>query len=443
MSLNLEGDIDLKPPTINAPTKKVLVIGGGIAGMQASVDLAKKGYYTYLVEKDSQLGGRTYQLSMTFPTHECKPDGCCMHYCRECIYTPKLGELLQNPNLEILLESKVSNITGHAGDFKVEVTHGSEIKSFEVNAIIIATGSKTFDPNRIPEYGYRYDDVITFLELEQMIVAQRDNGNHFVRPSDGKVPKRINFILCVGSRDSNKGNPHCSIVCCTYTIGQAKDLKRRYPDTEIIIHYMDLRAAYRGFEEFYKEAQEMGVKFVRGRVADVQKIDEKLILRSENMDLNELWDWESDLVVLTVGQEPYDRTDKIAQMLNLPLAENGFIQDSMELDFAKNNGISVIGCALGPRGIRYSVKDAIDAVDDITEFLENRKDTGDKTPVKQTTPTPTITSSTPVPSTTATPSTTIPPVTPTPTSTPIPPQTPTPAPSATQPQSETNKKGSD
>jgi heterodisulfide reductase subunit A len=209
-----------------ASNKKVLVIGGGVAGMQASIDMAKKGYYTYLVEKDTQLGGRTYQLSMTFPTHECKPDGCCMHYCRECIYTPKLGELLQNPNLEIMLETEVIHITGQTGEYKVEVAHGSEKENLEVNAVIVATGSKTFDPNRIPEYGYRYDDVVTFLELEQMIVAQRDNGNIFGRPSDGKVPKRVNFILCVGSRDSNKGNPHCSIVCCTSLHGPPSGLPR-------------------------------------------------------------------------------------------------------------------------------------------------------------------------------------------------------------------------
>jgi heterodisulfide reductase subunit A len=360
----------------NAPgsTKKVLIIGGGVAGMQASIDLAKRGYHTYLIERENELGGRAYQLSMTFPTHECKPDGCCMHYCRECILTPNFEELFQYPNLDIMLESEVTNISGNKGNYKVEVTlkaQNDEKKDLEVNAIMLATGSKTFDPNRIPEYGYRYDDVITFLELEKMIVTQRLEGNELKRPSDGKVPKRINFILCVGSRDINKGNPHCSIVCCTYAIGQAKDLKRRYPDTEIYIHYMDLRAAYRGFEEFYKEAQMMGIRFVRGRIAEVQKKGEKLILRSENLDLNEPMGYESDLVILAVGQEPHDGLDKIAQMLELSLASNGFIQENLPIDFTEKTGIGVIGCALGPRGIRYSVKEAIKSVDEIIEFFKN------------------------------------------------------------------------
>ncbi|MCK5559627.1 MAG: NAD(P)-binding protein, partial [Thermoplasmata archaeon] len=100
--------------------QKLLIIGGGVAGMQAGIDLAKRGFYTYLVERDKQLGGRAYQLSITFPTHECKPDGCCMHYCGECILTPKIDDLLQNPNLEILLESNVTNITGKTGDYQVE-----------------------------------------------------------------------------------------------------------------------------------------------------------------------------------------------------------------------------------------------------------------------------------------------------------------------------------
>jgi heterodisulfide reductase subunit A len=371
---NSEKKAGLTQPNAPGPRKKVLIIGGGVAGMQASIDLARRGYHAYLIERENGLGGRAYQLSMTFPTHECKPDGCCMHYCAECILTPKFEELFQYPNLDIMLESEVTNISGNKGNYKVEVTsnaQNSEKKELQVNAIIIATGSKTFDPNRLPEYGYRYDDVITFLELEKMIVNQRFEDNELKRLSDGKVPKRINFILCVGSRDINKGNPHCSIVCCTYAIGQAKDLKRRYPDTEIYIHYMDLRAAYRGFEEFYKDAQMMGIRFVRGRIAEVQKKGEKYILRSENLDLNEPMEYESDLVILAVGQEPHDGLDKIAKELNLPLASNGFIQENLPINFTEDTGIGVIGCALGPRGIRYSVKEAIKSVDEIIEFFKN------------------------------------------------------------------------
>ncbi len=343
---------------------KALVIGGGVAGMQASLDLANKGIHTYLVEREPELGGRAYKLSRTYMTHECKADGCCMDYCRECILTPKFAELYSNENLEVLLGTKVDKISGKPGNFNIELNSEKEKKKLDVNAIIVATGSTTFDADRILEYGHdRYDDVMTFLELEKMIVSQRENGNILKRPSDGKIPKVVNFILCVGSRDSNKGNQHCSIVCCTYAIGQAKELKQRYPDMEVYIHYMDLRAAYRGFEEFYKEAQEMGVRFLRGRVAEVQKDNGKLNVKLENLDSDELMEIESDLVVLVVGQEPHKYSSEIAKSLQLPLQPNGFIGGNGK------SGIAVAGCALGPRGIRYSVEDAKRAALEIVDFL--------------------------------------------------------------------------
>ncbi len=204
---------------------------------------------------------------------------------------------------------------------------------------------------------------MTFLELEKMIVEQRNQGNILKRPSDGKIPKVVNFLLCVGSRDSNKGNQHCSIVCCTYAIGQAKDLKMKYPDMEVYVHYMDLRAAYRGFEEFYKDAQEKGVRFLRGRVAEVKKDNGDLLLKLENIDSDELMEIKSDLVVLVVGQEPHKGSENIANMLGLKLQPNGFIFGN------GSKGIAVAGCALGPRGIRYSVEDAKRAALEIMDFL--------------------------------------------------------------------------
>ncbi|UCE75272.1 MAG: CoB--CoM heterodisulfide reductase iron-sulfur subunit A family protein, partial [Methanomassiliicoccales archaeon] len=344
--------------------KTALVIGGGVAGMQAALDLSNSGIYTYLVERERELGGRAYKLSRTYRTHECKADGCCMDYCRECIFTPKFGELFSSENLELMLGTRVENISGKPGDFQVELSYDGGKKSLEIDAILVATGSRTFDAKKITEYGYDiYEDVITFLELEKMIVSQRAEGNLLKRPSDGKIPKVVNFILCVGSRDSNKGNQHCSIVCCTYAMGQAKDLKTRYPDMEVYVHYMDLRAAYRGFEEFYKEAQESGVHFLRGRVAQVQKENKDLVVRLENIDTEELTKIKSDLVVLAVGQEPHQGSDKIAKGLGLKLQQNGFIKCN------GTKGIAVAGCALGPRGIRYSVEDAKRAALEIIDFL--------------------------------------------------------------------------
>ncbi len=345
--------------------KKALVIGGGVAGMQASLDLANYGIQTFLVERQKEIGGRTYKLSRTYRTHECKADGCCMDYCRECIFTPKFGELFQNENIEIMVETEVDDISGKSGNYQVTLNTGGKTCNINVNAIIIATGSTTFDAHKLPEYGYgRYEDVITFLELEKLIVSRREEANTFARPSDGVIPKTVNFLLCVGSRDSNKGNQHCSIVCCTYAIGQAKDLKTKYPNIEVYVHYMDLRAAYRGFEEFYKGAQEIGVRFIRGRVASVHKETGNLLVSTENIDTGEVMEIKSDLVVLAVGQEPHKGTDKIASSLGLTLQTNGFVSGN------GIKGIAVAGCALGPRGIRYSVEDAKRAALEIADFLD-------------------------------------------------------------------------
>ena len=358
-----------------------VVIGGGVAGMQASLELARNGVKTYLIEKQDSLGGRAYSLSRTFRTQECKPDGCCMDYCRECIYTPKIEELLGNADLEILTNTEITGIDGGPGSYKVNVKNGSGEKTLDATAIVMTTGSKTFDPKRLPEMGYEYEDVITFLELEEMTVAQREESGEpiekfqFKRPSDGKVPKQVNILLCVGSRDENKANKHCSIVCCTYAIGQAKELKERMPDTEVMIHYMDLRGAYRGFEDFYKEAQAQGIQFIRGRVAEVtgDPKDGQLYLRFENVELGEVFEMPSDLVVLAVGQEPHDGTDKLAEMLNLPLAENGFIDHKLPLDITEKTGIAVAGAALGPKGIRYSVKDGLNAASEVMRFINRTK----------------------------------------------------------------------
>jgi heterodisulfide reductase subunit A len=357
----------------------VVVIGGGVAGMQTSITLAKHGVKTYLIERDEKIGGRTYGLSRTFRTQECKPDGCCMDYCAECIYTPKFEEFMGVSNPEVLTETEVVGVKGEPGAYKIEVQNGSGRRTLEANAVVMATGSKTFDPKRLPELGHEYDDVVTFLELEELTVAQRtESGDpiekfQFKRPSDGKVPKTVNILLCVGSRDENKANKHCSIVCCTYAIGQAKELKQRMPDTEVIIHYMDLRGAYRGFEDFYKEAQAMGVQFVRGRVAEVTRDpkDGQLYIRYENVELSEVFEQPTDLVVLAVGQEAHDGMDKLAEMLKLPLGENGFLDDTIPLDITEERGIAIAGAAQGPKGIRYSVKDGLRAASEVLRFLKN------------------------------------------------------------------------
>ncbi len=342
-----------------------LVIGGGVAGMRAALDLGNKGYHTYLVERESQLGGRTWHLNRTYPTANCGI--CCMHNCKSCRLTPEQEEIYSNRNIEVITDTQIADIKGHIGNYKVNLKEKDDNqRSIDVGTIIIATGSKTFDPNRVPEYGYENDNVVTFLELEQL--------KGYRRPSDGTIPKVVNFILCVGSRSEKNGNPHCSLVCCNYAIGQAKEIKTLYPDSEVYIHYIDIRAAYRGFEEFYAEARNMGITFLRGRVARVEKVGDKLLVRAKDLDVGRLLKIESDLVVLAVGQEPSIGTNTLAKMTHQKLGADGFIKDvNPQYRSMEETGVYVAGCAQGPKGVRYSVEDAKIAAASAVELLSKGK----------------------------------------------------------------------
>lgn len=358
---------------IDIPIKgSALVIGGGVTGMQAALDIASEGFKVYLLERTSELGGRTYKLSMTFPTHNCGI--CCMQYCKECVFTPKSEDVLQTKNIEVLLDSELEDITGGFGSRHAKIRTPAGTKEIDVGTIIVATGSKTFDPKRIPELRYGNPNVITASELEQLLVAGREKGGGLKRPSDGKPPRTINFIQCVGSRDKTKGNLHCSLVCCTYAIGQAREIKRMDPSADVYIHYIDLRGPYRGFEEFYIAAREEGINFVRGRVAEVVEDRGKLFVRASDTDSDTLLNIDSDLVVLSVGQEPADGSEKIAKMLHIQTDIDKFMKDINPMFPSEfRRGIYVAGTAQGPRGIRYSIEDAKAAAASAVELMKRGK----------------------------------------------------------------------
>jgi heterodisulfide reductase subunit A len=367
-AMELEPLDDIEVPILPS----ALVIGGGVTGMQAALDIASDGYKVHLVERSDELGGRAYKLSMTFPTHNCGI--CCMQYCKECVFTPKIEDVLQNEDIEVLLNSEIEEITGGFGKRHVKVKTPDGAKEFDVGTIIVATGTKTFDPSKISELRYENTDVITTVELEQLIVEQREKGGGLKRPSDGKVPKTINFIQCVGSRDKVKGNLHCSLVCCTYAIGQAREIKKVLPEADIYIHYIDLRGPYRGFEEFYDQAKEEGINFVRGRVSEVVEDRGQLFIRALDTDSGDLLNIPSDLVVLAVGQEPADGSDAISKMLHIQTDIDRFMKDINPMFPSEfRRGVYVAGTAQGPKGIRYSIEDAKAAAASAIDLMRKGK----------------------------------------------------------------------
>ena len=411
-------------------TRGVLVIGGGIAGIQASLDLADQGFTVYLVEKNPSIGGRMAQLDKTFPTMDCAA----------CIFTPKMVDVGRHPDIQLLAYSEVKEVSRAGKSFKVKVLQkpryvdetkctgcgicaqhcpvevpnefderlgvrkaiyvpfpqavpliytidkenclecglcekvcGAEAvdlnqqpEEIELNvgAIIVATGYDLFDARKKEEYGYGiYDNVITGLALERLLSASGPTGGHIVRTSDGKIPKKVAFVQCVGSRDEKVGNQYCSRVCCMYATKEAQLIKEHIPDAEVTIYYMDIRAFGKGFEEFYKRAEkEFNIKYVKGRVAEILEdtATKNLLIRAENIELGELVEEEVDMVVLSAGIVPAV-TDEIKKVLPIPIGDDGFFATAHpKIDPVTTSleGVFTAGVAEGPKDIPDSVAQA-------------------------------------------------------------------------------------
>jgi len=418
------------------PVKKAaLVIGGGIAGISAALDLAEAGYPVYLVEEKPSIGGHMAQLDKTFPTMDCSA----------CILTPKMVEVSRHPNIKLKTYSEVVGVEGTVGSFKVKVLMKPrfviedkctacgecaqacpvevpnefdmglswrkaiyipfpqavpnayvldlenclgitpeaclkckevceadaidydmqpKIEEIEVGTIIVATGYDTYNPVIDPEYGYgRYPNVLTSLEVERLLNAAGPTGGKLVRPSDGRPPKRIVYVQCVGSRNKNR-NPYCSRVCCMYAVKQARQIKEKYPDAQVTIFYIDLRAFGKGYEEFYEAAQrEYGVSFVRGRVSKIVEDPEthNLVVRAEDTLLGTPVEVEADMVVLSVGIAPSEGTRKIADILGLSKSPDGFLMEAhakLRPVDTMIDGVFLCGTAQGPKDIPDSVAQA-------------------------------------------------------------------------------------
>ncbi|MEM2336196.1 MAG: CoB-CoM heterodisulfide reductase HdrA2 [Candidatus Bathyarchaeia archaeon] len=415
--------------------RKALVIGGGVAGIQAALDLANTGYKVYLVEREPSIGGMMARIDKTFPTMDCSI----------CILAPKMSDVGHHPNIELLTNSEVIDVKGYIGNFRVKVlkkpryvkedcsacgecskvcpitapnefdaglalrraiytpfaqavpstyiidmslclnkdgvmicdkcikacerqaidfTMKSETVELEVGTIIVATGADVFDPSALPQYGYgKYLNVITSLEFERLINAGGPSGGRLIRPSDMKVPKRVAFIQCVGSRSNRTGRTYCSNVCCMNTIKDSLLIKEHWPETEIYVFYVDIRAYGKGFEDLYKRAKKEGVIFIRGLPAEIieDKKTRNLWLIGENTLLKESYKMNFDMVILSVGLEPRKDSEVIQRLLTLSRTQDGFFMEAhpkLRPVDAATGGIFFAGCAEAPKDIKDSVTQA-------------------------------------------------------------------------------------
>jgi len=337
----------------------VVVIGAGIAGIEAATQLAQMGYETLVVEKDEQTGGNVAKWDRLFPFQR-----------NAAILT---GDMLKTMNqgktLKLLANTTVVDVQRDGQQFRIWLSDGQGVT---VSAVLLTTGFKLFDACRKEEYGYGiYDNVITSADLEQMFASGKP-----VVTKNGETPQRIAFIHCVGSRDEKVNNRHCSKVCCATAVKQACEIKQMYPDAEVYCFYMDLRMFDRHFENMYLEAQtQYGVIFVRGRLSEAaETIDGRVTIKAEDTLMGKMLKITVDMVVLMTGMEAAESTEQLTAMLNINTGKDGFLNPAdeyLQSNLTREKGVFVAGTCTGPKTIPETLADARGAVVAIDEYMRS------------------------------------------------------------------------
>ncbi len=437
-------------------TKRALVIGGGIAGIQTALDIADAGFPVDIVETKPTIGGKMAQLDKTFPTLDCAA----------CILTPKMVDVAQNENIRIFSYSEVSEIKGFVGNFDVTIkknaryvkedictgcgacvekcpmkkvpnefnlgmdnrsaiyipfaqavpkvatidpnacnmlkngkcglcarvctagaidyTQKDEYIQEKYGAIVVATGFNPISMDKFDEFAYNLSkDVSTALEFERLTNAAGPTAGHLERPSDGKSPKTIVFVQCVGSRCNTcaeKGKEYCSKICCMYTAKHAMLVRDKYPETEVYVFYIDVRTPGKNFDEFYRRAvEEYGVNYVKGMVGKVTPEGDKLKVQASDLISNKQLHIDADLVVLAAAIEPDKSARPLATMLTASMDTNDFFTEAhpkLRPVESPTAGVFLSGTCQGPKDIPETVSQAGAAASKVIGLLAKDKLTG-------------------------------------------------------------------
>jgi heterodisulfide reductase subunit A2 len=337
----------------------VLVIGGGITGMTAALELADSGYIVYLVEKDDHLGGNLARVDLTAPY---------LYSARDLI-TEKITRIKDNRKVIVYLESKVTEVTGFIGNFKATIqaydnkfNYPGRKVNVKIGNVVVCTGYKEFDASRIVHYGYgKLPNVITSFELEKMIRT----GS--IETKDGKVPKYVAIIHCVGSR-SKEFHTYCSRVCCMTALKYASEIKSANPDCYISDIYIDMHAFGKGHEDFYRKSSEAKTLFLMYEKGDrpvihkaTPKDDCEMLIEVNEKLSGEHIEIPADLVVLMVGMEAREDSNEIARLVNISQDKDGwFIESHPKLEpvATTTDGIFIAGTCVAPKDIPDSVAQA-------------------------------------------------------------------------------------
>ncbi|MFX1264465.1 MAG: 4Fe-4S binding protein, partial [Promethearchaeota archaeon] len=432
-------------------TQKALVIGAGVGGLRAAMDLAELGIPVVVVEREPSIGGKMTMLNKTFPTDECPM----------CTVAPLLNGVMNHSDIEVLTNSEVTSKEGTFGNFEVEVTttaryvddrctscgncsdvcpvemgnewdrgfglrkaiykpfpqalpgtyvvdkkHCIECglceiicptgsvdlnmkkktkRTFHVGTIVVAIGYEEYDPSEISNYHTDHPNIITQLDFERMVAPTTLNKGMILRPSDGKVPKSVVVVQCVGSRNEQVGNKYCTGVCCMFGTKNASFIKDHLPDSDVYMCYIDIRTPGLHYEEYYRRAQDLGVRFIRGRPAELNpdpatgniRVIVEDTLASQPMEIN------ANMVVLSSAMIPPAGLGKLGSMLGLLRSKEGFAREfhiKMGPVRSSKDGIFLAGAVHSPKDITQVVAHAGGAASAAAQplvkgYIEKRLDT--------------------------------------------------------------------
>lgn len=338
--------------------RPVLVIGGGISGIVCALELNRLDAPVVLIEKEASLGGLAARFC-------CKASEAC-NKCFACVVDKKLSEISGQSRISVFTGTEISGVAGAPGCYTVSLRNTvGTVSELRVTAIIVAAGVDPYDATGKGEYGYGVlRNVITGRDLEEML---RYEGR-LCRPSDGKAPRNVAFIQCVGSRDASIGNLYCSQACCAYALRLISALRHKYPEVNAAFLYMDIQPAGATFHRFLNACREdKGIRFIRSLPSKVyhSPVTEELRVMIADTEQGEVMEEAFDMVVLSIGMVLKKEAKGLADLLGLGLNEEGFLANP-----ATEKGIFVTGACAGPKDIDRSITQAKSTAASVYSYLQ-------------------------------------------------------------------------